>query len=74
MLFFINCQLCFNVLILPLIINYQTVFNIANRNSRWLKMVFGIFILFSAFSKLDNATAGVMAVAYLLWLIKEIFF
>jgi len=64
----------FNVLILPLIINYQTVFNIANRNSRWLKMVFGIFILFSAFSKLDNATAGVMAVAYLLWLIKEIFF
>lgn len=64
----------FNILVLPLIINYKTVFSIANHNSEWLKMVFGVFIIGSAFSNLDSTTAWVMTVAYLLLLIKKIFF
>lgn len=64
----------FNTLILPLIINYETVLTIAKINSEWLTMVFGLFILGSAFTYLDTTTSGIMAAAYLILIIKKIFF
>lgn len=67
-------SLMFNTFILPLIINYETVFAIAKTNSKWLTLVFGLFILGSAFTYLDSTTSGVMTAAYLIWLIKKIFF
>lgn len=64
----------FNTFILPLIINYETVLAIAKRNSNWLTMVFGLFVLSSASQYLDSATSGIMTVAYIILLIKKIFF
>lgn len=71
---FHQLSLLFNTFILPLIINYETVLAIAKRNSKWLTMLFGLFILSSAFQYLDSTTSGVMTVAYIIWLIKKIFF
>lgn len=69
-----QCSLWFNTLITPLLLNYETVFAIAKRNSNWLTMVFGLFILWPAFLTLDSTTSGIMTVAYIIWLIKKIFF
>lgn len=67
-------SLAFNTLILPLIINYETVFAIAKTNSNWLTMIFGLFVIGSAFSYLDTTTSGIMTVGYIILLIKKIFF
>lgn len=71
----IQCSsLWFNVLIAPLILNYGSVFAIAKRNSKWLTIFFGIYILGSAYSYLSTAASSSMTVAYIIWVIKKVFF
>lgn len=69
-----EASLFFNVFITPLLLNYESVLDIAQSNVGWLTMVFGLFVIGSAIANLDNTTSGIMTAAYVVWLIKKYFF
>lgn len=71
----IQCSsLWFNLLITPLILNYGSVFAIAKKNSKWLTIGFGIYILQSAYLFLNTTASSCMTFAYIIWVIKILFF
>lgn len=67
-------SLLFNVFLTPMLINFESVLDIAQSNVGWLTVIFGLFVIGSAFANLDNTTSGIMTAAYVVWLIKKYFF
>lgn len=64
----------FNILITPMFINYESVLSIARSNVNWLTMIFGLLVVASAIANLDNSTSGIMTAAYVVLIIKQLFF
>lgn len=63
-----------NLLVVPLLIDHNVVKEICASNISWLSMLFGALTVGSALRHLDKTTSSVMLAAWVIMVIKQLFF
>lgn len=61
-------------LFIPLMTDTKSIFKILKCNSKFISILFGGLLLISAFVNLNQTTAIVMLITYILFIVKQVFF